>query len=304
MIVCTPHSHSRKRKRGRGLLNKLINNLPVELHIPGYQYCGPGTKLSERLSRGDPGINPLDSACKEHDIAYSKNRENIAARNEADQVLAKRAWTRFFARDAGLGERAAALLVTNIMNAKTKFGMGIGKSKRRRRVKKKRKPQRRIKARRKTRRRKTRVKKRRKTIKKTPKVTIHKIIRAAKNAMNLSKGSQNAIKTALQGAREAVKAVGGKSKIRTVRIHRLRVKSGGMLPFLVPLFAGLSAAGAVAGGTAGIAKAINEANAAKQQLAESMRHNKTIEAIALGKGLYIKPYKTGMGLYLKPKNFH
>lgn len=57
---------------GRGLLNKIINKLPVELHIPGYQFCGPGTKLAKRIARGDHGINPLDTACKEHDIAYEK----------------------------------------------------------------------------------------------------------------------------------------------------------------------------------------------------------------------------------------
>ena len=50
-------------KRGRGLDNKIINKLQFELHIPGYQYYGPGTKLAKRLARGDLGINPLDAAC-------------------------------------------------------------------------------------------------------------------------------------------------------------------------------------------------------------------------------------------------
>lgn len=31
-----------KSKHGKGLLNKLIDLVPVELHVPGYQYCGPG----------------------------------------------------------------------------------------------------------------------------------------------------------------------------------------------------------------------------------------------------------------------
>ena len=57
--------------RGSGLLNRAINALPIELHIPGYQFCGPGTHLEKRLVRGDRGINPLDAACREHDIAYS-----------------------------------------------------------------------------------------------------------------------------------------------------------------------------------------------------------------------------------------
>jgi hypothetical protein len=49
----------KKRYSGRGILNSVINKLPVELHIPGYNYCGPGTKLSKRLSRGDKGVNDL-----------------------------------------------------------------------------------------------------------------------------------------------------------------------------------------------------------------------------------------------------
>lgn len=65
------------------------------------------------------------------------------------------------------------------------------------------------------------------------------------------------------------------------------------------MFAGLSATGALAGGAAGIYKAINDAKSARQQLDESKRHNKTMESIALGKGLYLKPFKTGLGLYLK-----
>lgn len=44
----------KKKKCGNRLLNKIINKLPVELHIPGgYQYAGPGTKLEKRLTRGD-----------------------------------------------------------------------------------------------------------------------------------------------------------------------------------------------------------------------------------------------------------
>lgn len=57
----------------RSPLNWLINNLPFELHLPGYKYCGPGTKLIKRLTRGDKGVNKQDEFCKEHDIAYHKS---------------------------------------------------------------------------------------------------------------------------------------------------------------------------------------------------------------------------------------
>ena len=104
----------------------------------------------------------------------------------------------------------------------------------------------------------------------------------------------------MKGARQAVKNVGGKKKIILPRVLSIPSKIGGFLPFLIPLFAGLSATGALAGGTAGIVKAVNSAKDAQKNYEESRRHNKTMEAIALGKGLYLKPYKKGMGLFLKP----
>lgn len=49
------------------------------MHIPGYQYCGPGTKLEKRMERGDTGINKLDEACREHDVAYT-SKNNVSNR--------------------------------------------------------------------------------------------------------------------------------------------------------------------------------------------------------------------------------
>ncbi|XP_039276017.1 uncharacterized protein LOC111051538 [Nilaparvata lugens] len=129
---------SQKIYRGRGVLsaikgaastivNKAIDILPVELHIPGYQYCEPGTKLEKQLAQGDPGINKLDQACKEHDIAYSKSGDT-ASRAVADSILAERAWDRVRSEDTGVLEKAAALAVTNIMKAKAKFGGGMKRS--------------------------------------------------------------------------------------------------------------------------------------------------------------------------------
>ena len=95
----------KKKYRGRGLLNNIINKLLFELHLPGYQYCGPGIKLAKCLKRGVLSINPLDSACKEHDIAYSQNRENRQATNSADKILADKAWQRLLTRDSCIGEK-------------------------------------------------------------------------------------------------------------------------------------------------------------------------------------------------------
>jgi len=122
------------------VINRAIDALPIELHIPGgYQYCGPGTKLKERLKRGDPGINKLDKACKDHDIAYSKFSDSTN-RSIADRVLAEKAWQRVTSSDASIGERTAALAVSAAMKGKTALGSSYKTKRRarRRRVKKKR----------------------------------------------------------------------------------------------------------------------------------------------------------------------
>lgn len=246
--------------KGDGLINTLINKLPIELHLPGYQYCGPGTKLDKRLARGDLGINELDKACKEHDIAYSQYKDS-ADRHKADKVLGDKAWQRVKSKDSNLRERSDAFLVSSIMKAKTKLGMGA---------------------------------------KKQPLVSLQYAIKNAKKELRQQKPDtvKKSIKLALVAAKKVTK---NKKYVKTPRIIPIP-KVGGIIPLLVPIFAGLSAAGALAGGAAGIAKAVIAANEAKKQLKESQRHNETMESIAMGKGLFLKPYKTGLGLYLHPSS--
>lgn len=90
------------------------------IHFPA------GTKLQKRLARGDPGINPLDAACKQHDIAYSLNK-SLEERHKADQILENAAWERVKSKDASAGEKAAAWFVTTGMKGKRKLGMGVKK---------------------------------------------------------------------------------------------------------------------------------------------------------------------------------
>ena len=116
-------------KKGAGLLNKALeklSSLPIEFHIPGYNFCGPNTQLEKRLARGDKGINLLDEACKEHDIAYSQFKD-VTNRNRADRILTSKAFERLKSFDSRLGEKLAALAVGGIMKAKSKFGMGLRK---------------------------------------------------------------------------------------------------------------------------------------------------------------------------------
>lgn len=212
------HRRNRSHRDGKGFLNSLINKLPLELHIPGYQYCGPGTKLNQRLQRGDSGINKLDQACKNHDIAYSQNGK-LEERHKADKILENAAWERVKSKDAKLGEKAAAWLITSAMKGKRKLGMGL-------------KPRK----------------------------------------------------------QKSKKGGSLKKKKRIIKAPR----KGGFLPLLLPL---LGAIGALGGGGAAIASAINKAKADTSALEEQKRHNLAMES--KGKGLYLRPYK---GYGIKSKN--
>ena len=115
--------------KGKGLLNKAIDALPIEMHIPGYQYCGPGTKLDKRLARGDVGIYALDEVCKKHDIAYSQS-SNLSNRHEADRFLSTVAQKIREDPNSTWKEKLAATFVKKAMDTKVKLGMGIKKTKR------------------------------------------------------------------------------------------------------------------------------------------------------------------------------
>lgn len=261
-------------KRGSGFLNTLINKLPFELHIPGYNYCGPGTKLSKRLARGDSGVNPLDDACKEHDIAYSRVTD-INSRNEADRVLAQKAFQRVKAKDSSVGEKIAALGVSGIMKAKSKLGMGIRKKKH--------------------------IKRRKGRGLRKNTISFAEAVRRARRGIRNTSSS-----SIINMTKQALSSLGTK-KVSAPKKRIIPIpKTGGFLPFLIPLFAALGALGSIGGGVASITKSINDAKSAKQKLEEDKRHNLAMEQVAIGKGLYLRPYKNGMGLYLAPykKNSH
>lgn len=269
---------------GKGFVNSLINKLPIELHIPGYQYCGPGTKLEKRLARGDTGINLLDKACKEHDIAYSKTikgtNTDISQRRAADQILINKAIERATSVDADFGERTSARVVEKIMKMKTKFGMGCDvKSKKKKATS-------------------TKSCKKKDSKRKAKLPTFNQIVQTSKQI--IKKEKPNTLRKSIQLALQAAKkqSVNNKNSIKKPRVIPVP-KTGGILP-LIPIFAGLSALGALAGGAAGVAKAVVAAKDAKNQLHESKRHNQTMESIAMGRGVYLKPHKTGLGLFLNP----
>jgi len=114
-------------KTGSGVFNTLLNklnNIMPELHLPGYNYCGPLTKLDERLARGDEPVNKLDAGCKENDIFY-RDHKDTKERHIADKELENIAKERMHASDASIREMIDGASVRTAMKNKRFLGMGL-----------------------------------------------------------------------------------------------------------------------------------------------------------------------------------
>ena len=111
---------------GSGIVNKTINNLPFEMHLPGYSFAGPGTKLDKRLNPDltpktwSKPINRVDDAAMKHDICYLKNKDT-KTRNE---ICDKNMLEDLKILNPTIRERIDKSIVGNIIKAKKAFGMG------------------------------------------------------------------------------------------------------------------------------------------------------------------------------------
>ncbi len=98
-------------------LNKDNSDYTKERHIPGYNFCGPGTQVEARLKRGDYGINDLDNACRVHDVEYMVHADNAKALADSDKKLA------FIA--SGIAKKIKGTLEKSTL-AKFLKGVGLG----------------------------------------------------------------------------------------------------------------------------------------------------------------------------------
>jgi hypothetical protein len=87
-----------------------------------------------------------------------------------------------------------------------------------------------------------------------------------------------------------------KHLLKEIRPH----KEGGFLPLIPLILGGITALGALTGGVAGITKSVLDKKANDVKNEEEGRHNREMEAIARGEGLYLSPpvkdFVNGSGL--------
>ena len=78
---------------GGSFLNTLMNKLLFEMHLPGHNFTGPGTKLYKRLNTdGTPKewsipINRVDNAAYHHDLCYSKHNDTKTRNEVCDRTM-------------------------------------------------------------------------------------------------------------------------------------------------------------------------------------------------------------------------
>ena len=120
-----------KSPTGGSLLNKVINNLPVEMHLPGHNFTGPGTKLNKRLNpdltpkKWSKPINRVDKAAYNHDICYLKNDDTATRNAVCDKNMLKELKGIY---NPTIREKMERGLVSSLKGTKARFGMGVKKS--------------------------------------------------------------------------------------------------------------------------------------------------------------------------------
>ena len=126
-ITCEKTQFAKKGAAGRSFINTLVYKLPFEMHLPGHQFTGPGTKLYKRLNPdGTPKKwsnpkNTVDNAAYHHDLCYSKN-DDTKTRNEVcdKKMLGELSGI----VNPTLWERIDKAIVGKLINANANFGLG------------------------------------------------------------------------------------------------------------------------------------------------------------------------------------
>jgi hypothetical protein len=81
------------------------------------------------------------------------------------------------------------------------------------------------------------------------------------------------------------------SKEKLLNLKNWDGSEGGFLPLLPLILGGVSAVGALASGSAAVAKTIIDKQTNDKKLEEERRHNEALESVARGEGFYLNPPK-------------
>lgn len=127
---CVKTQNVRNALKGGSMLNRVINNLPFEMHLPGHNFTGPGTKLNKRLNpdltpkEWSKPVNRVDNAAYHHDVCYLKHKD-IETRNKVCDSKMINDLNDIV--NPSLRERLDRSIVDKIIGSKMRFGMGMGK---------------------------------------------------------------------------------------------------------------------------------------------------------------------------------
>ena len=95
-LICgTTKTHFIKAQKGASLLNKALNNLPFEMHLPVHNFTGSDTKLKKRLNldltpkKWSKPVNCVDKAAYHRDVCYLKNNDSATRNTVCDRNMLK-----------------------------------------------------------------------------------------------------------------------------------------------------------------------------------------------------------------------
>ncbi|GBO36550.1 hypothetical protein AVEN_166995-1 [Araneus ventricosus] len=118
------------KKKGKGVVNAAISQLPFEMHLPGHQFTGPGTQLLRGKTRLNPDLTPkewskpinrVDESAYSHDVCYLKNKDTETRNKVCDSNMIKELDE---IPNPTIRERVERAIVKPIIKAKKTFGMG------------------------------------------------------------------------------------------------------------------------------------------------------------------------------------
>ena len=100
------------------------------MHLPGYNFMGPGTKLMKprnphlTLKKWSKPVNCVDKAAYHHDICYLKNKDTSSRNPVCEKNMFKELESIY---NPSLRKRLDKFIVSKLIGTKMKFWMGVKK---------------------------------------------------------------------------------------------------------------------------------------------------------------------------------